>query len=186
MLATRCVGRYITSPRDMAKLQPPRTEPGHGTRPAEPSPGCTPAMSTAHPAGRSRPREGTNSGLATGDESGPISAAEPGSSRSSKHLSRTWSSPETALKRLHRDQIAGDARHGISQSFGHGTEVARRKTLIAFTDALPAVSPDGRRRRVPSYLRPRRMLRIGAVCTSVSHRQPTPGPVAAREGRVRP
>ncbi len=44
---------------------------------------------------------------------------------------------ETALKRLHHDQIAGRARRGMISSFGHGTEVARRKALISLTDVLP-------------------------------------------------
>ena len=44
---------------------------------------------------------------------------------------------ETALKRLHHDQIAGRARRVMINSFGYGTEVARRKTFISLTDALP-------------------------------------------------
>jgi hypothetical protein len=44
---------------------------------------------------------------------------------------------ETALKRLHGDQIAGRARREMISSFGQGTEVARRKALISLIDVLP-------------------------------------------------
>jgi hypothetical protein len=44
---------------------------------------------------------------------------------------------ETTLKRQHRTQIAGRARRGMISSFGQGTEVTRRKTLIRLTDVLP-------------------------------------------------
>jgi hypothetical protein len=44
---------------------------------------------------------------------------------------------ETALKHLHRDQIAGRTRRGMISSFGQGTEVTRRKALIKLTDVLP-------------------------------------------------
>lgn len=44
---------------------------------------------------------------------------------------------ETALKRQHRSQIAGRARRGMISSFGQGTEVTRRKTLIRLADVLP-------------------------------------------------
>ena len=44
---------------------------------------------------------------------------------------------ETALKHLHHDQIAGRPRRGMISSFGHGTEVARNKTLISLTSVLP-------------------------------------------------
>ena len=44
---------------------------------------------------------------------------------------------ETALKRMHRDQIAGRTRRGMISSFGQGTEVTRRSALISLTDVLP-------------------------------------------------
>jgi hypothetical protein len=44
---------------------------------------------------------------------------------------------EAALKRLHRDQIAGRTRRGMISSFGQGTEVTRRRALISLTDVLP-------------------------------------------------
>jgi hypothetical protein len=44
---------------------------------------------------------------------------------------------ETALKHLHRDQIAGRARRGMISSFGQGTEVAGAKANISLTDVLP-------------------------------------------------
>lgn len=44
---------------------------------------------------------------------------------------------ETALKRLHRDQIAGRTRRGMITSFGQGTEVAGSTALISLTDVLP-------------------------------------------------
>jgi hypothetical protein len=44
---------------------------------------------------------------------------------------------ETTLKRQHHPQIAGRARRGMISSFGQGTEVTRRKTLISLTDVLP-------------------------------------------------
>jgi hypothetical protein len=44
---------------------------------------------------------------------------------------------ETALKHLHRDQIARRPRRGMISSFGQGTEVTRRKANIDLTDVLP-------------------------------------------------
>lgn len=44
---------------------------------------------------------------------------------------------ETMLKRAHCLQIAGRARRGMISSFGQGTEVTCRKTLISLTDVLP-------------------------------------------------
>jgi hypothetical protein len=44
---------------------------------------------------------------------------------------------EAALKRMHRDQIAGRSRRGMLRSFGQGTEVTRRRTLISLTEVLP-------------------------------------------------
>jgi hypothetical protein len=44
---------------------------------------------------------------------------------------------ETALKRLHRDQIAGRTRRAMITSFGQGTEVTRRSALVSLTDVLP-------------------------------------------------
>jgi hypothetical protein len=44
---------------------------------------------------------------------------------------------ETALKRLHQEQIAGRSRRGMISSFGQGAEVARRKVPITLTDVLP-------------------------------------------------
>jgi hypothetical protein len=45
---------------------------------------------------------------------------------------------EMALKRLHRDQIAGRTRSGMITTFGQGTEVTPRGALISLTDVLPA------------------------------------------------
>jgi len=45
---------------------------------------------------------------------------------------------EMALKRRHRDQIAGQGRRGMIRSFGEGTEVTRRKANINLTDVLPS------------------------------------------------
>jgi hypothetical protein len=44
---------------------------------------------------------------------------------------------DTALKRLHRGEIAGRTRRGMITSFGQGTEVARRRALVSLTDVLP-------------------------------------------------
>lgn len=44
---------------------------------------------------------------------------------------------ETTLKRQHRAQVAGRANRGMISSFGQGTEVTRRKTLISLTEVLP-------------------------------------------------
>ena len=44
---------------------------------------------------------------------------------------------EAALKRLHRDQIAGRSGRGMLRSLGQGTEMPRRRTLISLTEVLP-------------------------------------------------
>jgi hypothetical protein len=44
---------------------------------------------------------------------------------------------EATLKRQYRQQIAGRARRGMISSFGQGTEVTRRRTLINLSDVLP-------------------------------------------------
>ena len=44
---------------------------------------------------------------------------------------------ETALKRLHRDQIAGRTRDGMISTFGQGTEVTPHRAVISLTDVLP-------------------------------------------------
>ena len=44
---------------------------------------------------------------------------------------------ETALKRQHREQIAGRVRRGMIDSFGQATEVTRRKVPINLATVLP-------------------------------------------------
>jgi hypothetical protein len=44
---------------------------------------------------------------------------------------------ETALKRQHREEIAGRVRRGMIASFGQATEVTRRKVPISLTKVLP-------------------------------------------------